>query len=69
MHVLTILRRVGEVEPLILTILRKVWGRLESMSGATFTRLTTNLLADPPAVVECSVPPQPNPTQPAAWKR
>ena len=36
MHVLTILQCVGEVEPLILTILRTVWGRLEGMSGATF---------------------------------
>ena len=54
MHVLTILQRVGEVEPLILAILRTVWGRLEGMSGATFAGLTTNLFADPPTVVEYS---------------
>ena len=52
MHVLTALKRAGEVEPLTLTVLSTVWGRLKGMSGATFARLTTNLLADPPTMVE-----------------
>ena len=51
-HALTVLQRVGEVEPLTLTVLSTVWGRLKGMSGATFARLTTNLFADPPAMVE-----------------
>ena len=51
---LTILRRVGDVEPLIKSILCTVWGRLEGMNGAIFSRLTTKLTADPPAIVECS---------------
>ena len=49
---LTILQRVGAVEPLTLNVLSAVWGRLKGMSGATFTRLTTNLIADPPTMVE-----------------
>ena len=54
MHVLTVLQRAGEVEPLILAVLSTVWGRLKDMSGATYARLTTNLFADPSAVVEYS---------------
>ena len=52
MHVLTILQRVGDVEPLTLNVLSTVWGRLKGMGGATFSRLTTNLFADPPTMVE-----------------
>ena len=53
MHVLTILQRVGDVEPLTLNVLSAVWGRLKGMGGTTFSRLTTNLLfADPLTMVE-----------------
>ena len=53
MHVLTILQRVGAVEPLTLNVLSAVWGRLKGMGGTTFSRLTTNLLfADPLTMVE-----------------
>ena len=45
-HVLTVLKRVGEVEPLILTVLSTVRGRLKGTSGATFAQLTTSLFAD-----------------------
>ena len=52
MHVLTVLQRVGELEPLVLTVLSTVWGRLKGVSGATFARRTTNLFADPQTMVE-----------------
>ena len=54
MHVLTILHRVGDVEPFIKSILCTVWGRLEGMNGATSSRLTTKMTADPPAILKYS---------------
>jgi hypothetical protein len=54
MHLLTVLQRVGEVEPVILTVLSTIWGRLKGISVATFARLTTNLFADPPTMVKYS---------------
>lgn len=53
-HALTVLQRICEVEPLTLTVLSTVWGVLKGMSGATFARLTANLFADPPTMVEYS---------------
>ena len=53
MHVLTVLQRVGDVEPVTLNVLSTIWGRLKGKGGSTFGRLTTNLFAEePPIVVE-----------------
>ena len=52
MHVLTIMKRVGDVEPITLDVLSTAWGRLKGMGGTTFSRLTTNLFADLPTIVE-----------------
>jgi hypothetical protein len=52
MHVLTVLQRVGDVEPVTLNVLLStIWGRLKGKGGSTFGRLTTNLFAEPPTVV------------------
>ena len=52
MHVLTVLQRLGDVEPITLNVLSTVWGRLKGKGGTTFNRLTTNLFANPPTIVE-----------------
>ena len=52
MHVLTVLQRAGDVEPITLNVLSTVWGRLKGKGANTFDRLTTNLFADPPTIVE-----------------
>ena len=51
MHVLTVLQRAGDVEPITLNVLSTVWGRLKGKGGTTFNRLTKNLFVDPPAII------------------
>ena len=51
LHVLTVLQRVGDVEPIPLNVLSTIWGRLKGKGGTTFGRLTTNLFAEPPTIV------------------
>ena len=52
MHVLTILQRVGDIEPITLSVLSTVWNRLKGKGGTTFARLTAKLWKDAPTVVE-----------------
>ena len=52
MHVLTILQRVGDVEPITLDVLSTVWNRLKGKGGSTFARLAAKLWKDAPTVVE-----------------
>ena len=51
MHVLAVLQRAGDVEPITLNVLSTIWGRLKGKGGSTFDRLTTNLFAEPPSIV------------------
>ena len=51
MHVLTVLQRVRDVEPVTLNVLSTIWGRLKGKGGSAFGRLTTNLFAEPPTAV------------------
>jgi hypothetical protein len=51
MHVLTVLQRMGNVEPITLNVLSTIWVRLKGRGGSTFDRLTTNLFAEPPTIV------------------
>ena len=50
MHVLTVLQRAGDVEPIILSVLSTIWGRLKGKGSSAFDRLTTNLIAKPPTI-------------------
>ena len=51
MHVLAVMKRAGDVEPVTLNVLSTVWGRLKGKGGSTFGRFTTNLFAEPPTAV------------------
>ena len=51
MHVLTVLQRAGNIEPITLNVLSTIGGRLKGKGGSTFGWLTTNLFAEPPTVV------------------
>jgi len=52
MHVLTILQRVGEVEPVTLNVLNTAWNRLKGKEGTIFVRLTAKIWKEPPTIVE-----------------
>ena len=52
MHVLTILQRVGDVEPITLNVLSTIWSRLKGKGGSTFGRLTANLWKETPTIAE-----------------
>ena len=52
MYVLTILQRVGDVEPITLSVLSTVWNRLKGKRGTTFARLAAKLWKEAPTVVE-----------------
>ena len=51
MHSLTVLQRVGDVEPITLNALSTISGRLKG-KGGFFDRLTTNLWSEPPTIAE-----------------
>ena len=52
MHVLTVLQRTGDVEPITLNVLSTVWNRLKGAGGTTFERLTAKLWKEAPTVIE-----------------
>ena len=52
MHVLTILQRVGDVEPITPNVLSTIWSQLKGKGGSTFARLTANLWKETPTIVE-----------------
>ena len=53
MHVLTILQRMGDVEPITLSVLSTIfWSRLKGKGGSTFGRLTANLWKETPTIAE-----------------
>ena len=52
MHVLTIMQRVGDVEPITLNVLSTIWCRLKGKGGSAFVRLIANLWKETPTIVE-----------------
>ena len=52
MHVLTILQRVGDIEPITLNVLSTIWFRLKGKGGSAFARLTANLWKETPTIAD-----------------
>jgi hypothetical protein len=52
MYGLTILQRLGDVEPNTLSVLSTVWNRLKGKGGTAFARLAAKLWKEAPTVVE-----------------
>ena len=57
-YVLAILQRLGDVEPITLSVLNTVWNRLKGKGGTTFARLATKLWKEAPTIVDTARPPR-----------